>query len=148
MGTVRTILEAKGHAVYAIRPDNTVYEAIQMLVTHNVGALTVVDENDNFLGIFSERDYARRVILKGRSSKETLIREIMTENPITVTEETSIEDCMVKMTEKHIRHLPVVNEQQRLIGLVSIGDVVKYIIDDQKYVITNLEHYINGTRSA
>ncbi len=147
MGTVRNILEAKGHAVYAIRPDKTVFEAIQMLVEHNVGALTVVDENDNFLGIFSERDYARRVILKGRSSKETQIREIMTENPITVTEETSIEACMVKMTEKHIRHLPVVNAQQRLIGVVSIGDVVKYIIDDQKYIITSLESYINGGRT-
>ncbi|WP_291906214.1 CBS domain-containing protein [Chitinophaga sp. CB10] len=145
MGTVRNILEAKGRAVYAIRPHNTVYEGIQMLVDRNVGALTVVDDNDHCLGIFSERDYARRVILKGRASKDTLISEIMTENPITVTEDTSIEDCMVKMTDKHIRHLPVINDQEQLIGVISIGDVVKYIINDQKHIISNLELYINGT---
>ncbi|MBV7531517.1 CBS domain-containing protein [Chitinophaga jiangningensis] len=145
MGTVRNILEAKGHAVYAIRPDNTVYEGIQMLVDRNVGALTVVDENDHCLGIFSERDYARRVILKGRASKDTLISEIMTADPYTVTVESSIEDCMVKMTDKHIRHLPVVNDQNQLIGIISIGDVVKYIINDQKHIISNLELYINGS---
>ena len=144
MGTVRNILQAKGHAVYSVHPDNTVYEALNVLVDRNVGALVVLD-NDKFLGIFSERDYARKVILKGRASKETLIREIMTERPITVTENDSIEDCMVKMTDKRIRHLPVVDEQQRLVGLISIGDVVKFIIDEQRYIITNLECYINGT---
>ncbi|WP_143310437.1 CBS domain-containing protein [Chitinophaga vietnamensis] len=147
MGKVRNILQAKGHAVYSVHPDNTVFEALQMLVDCNVGALTVVDENERFLGIFSERDYARRVILKGRASKETLISEIMTERPITVTEEDSIEDCMAKMTDKRIRHLPVVDEQDRLIGMISIGDVVKYIIDDQRYIITSLECYINGTHT-
>ncbi|HVI49352.1 MAG TPA: CBS domain-containing protein [Chitinophaga sp.] len=147
MGKVRNILQAKGHAVYSIRPDNTVFEALQMLVDRNVGALTVVDENDKFLGIFSERDYARRVILKGRASKETLIREIMTERPITVKEEDSIEDCMVMMTDKRIRHLPVIDDQSRLVGLISIGDVVKFIIDDQRYIISNLECYINGTHT-
>lgn len=147
MGKVRNILEAKGHSVYSIHPDNTVFEALQMLVDRNVGALTVVDNNDKFLGIFSERDYARRVILKGRASKETLIREIMTERPITVTEEDSIEECMKRMTDKRIRHLPVINEQSRLIGLISIGDVVKFIIDDQRYIITSLECYISGTHT-
>ncbi|CAL1517571.1 CBS domain-containing protein [Chitinophaga sp. MM2321] len=147
MGKVRNILEAKGRSVYSIHPDNTVFEALQMLVERNVGALTVVDNNDKFLGIFSERDYARRVILKGRASKETLIREIMTERPITVTEEDSIEECMKRMTDKRIRHLPVVNEQSRLIGLISIGDVVKFIIDDQRYIITSLECYISGTHT-
>lgn len=147
MGKVRNILQAKGHAVYSVHPDNTVFEALQMLVDCNVGALTVVDENERFLGIFSERDYARRVILKGRASKETLISEIMTERPITVTEEDSIEDCMAKMTDKRIRHLPVVDEHDRLIGMISIGDVVKYIIDDQRYIITNLECYISGTHT-
>ncbi|NIG54281.1 CBS domain-containing protein [Chitinophaga sp. Cy-1792] len=147
MGKVRNILEAKGLAVYSIRPDNTVLEGIQMLVDRNVGALTVVDHNGNFLGIFSERDYARRVILKGRASKDTLISEIMTENPITVTPDNSIEDCMVMMTEKHIRHLPVVDNQHQLIGLISIGDVVKYIIDDQKHIISSLELYISGSHS-
>jgi len=145
MGKVRNILQAKGHAVYAIHPDDTVYEALKVLIDKNVGALVVLDNEEKFLGMFSERDYARKVILKGRASKETLIREIMTERPITVTEDDSIEDCMVKMTDKRIRHLPVTDENNRLIGLISIGDVVKYIIDDQKYVITSLECYINGT---
>ncbi|MBO9730031.1 MAG: CBS domain-containing protein [Chitinophaga sp.] len=145
MGKVRNILQVKGHAVYSINPDNTVFEALEMLVDHNVGALTVVDSQEQFLGIFSERDYARRVILKGRASKETLIREIMTEHPITVTEEDSIEDCMALMTDKRIRHLPVVDAQSRLIGLISIGDVVKFIIDDQRHIINSLEHYITGT---
>jgi CBS domain-containing protein len=107
----------------------------------------VVDYNERFLGIFSERDYARRVILKGRASKETLIREIMTERPITVTEDDSIEDCMGIMTDKRIRHLPVVDEQNKLMGLISIGDVVKFIIDDQRYIITSLECYITGTHT-
>jgi CBS domain-containing protein len=147
MGTVRNILQSKGHAVYSIHPDSTVYEALKVLVDKNVGALTVIDSDDKFLGIFSERDYARRVILKGRASKETLIREIMTERPITVTENDSIEDCMVRMTDKRIRHLPVTDDQQRLIGVISIGDVVKFIIDEQRYIINNLECYINGTHT-
>jgi CBS domain-containing protein len=145
MGKVRNILQAKGHAVYAIHPDDTVYEALKVLIDKNVGALVVLDSEEKFLGMFSERDYARKVILKGRASKETLIREIMTERPITVTEDYSIEDCMIMMTDKRIRHLPVTDENNRLVGLISIGDVVKYIIDDQKYVITSLECYINGT---
>jgi CBS domain-containing protein len=145
MGTVRDILQVKGHAVYSIHPDSTVFEALSVLVDKNVGALIVLD-NEKVCGIFSERDYARRVIIKGRASKDTFIREIMTENPISVTEEDSIEDCMVKMTEKHIRHLPVIDNQNRLIGMISIGDVVKYIINEQKYIINNLEGYIKGTR--
>ncbi|ATL48493.1 histidine kinase [Chitinophaga caeni] len=143
-GRVRNILQAKGHAVHAINPNDTVYHALTVLVEKNVGALVVVD-GDNFLGIFSERDYARRVILKGRASKETLISEIMTLNPITVTEDDSIEACMVKMTDKHIRHLPVVDDKGKLIGLISIGDVVKQIMEDQRSTIENLEGYIHGT---
>lgn len=145
MGTVRDILQVKGHAVYSIRPDDTVFEALSVLVDKNVGALIVLD-GDQITGIFSERDYARRVIVKGRASKETLIREIMTENPVMVMEDDSIEDCMVKMTEKHIRHLPVTDGQQRLVGMISIGDVVKHIIDEQRYIINNLEGYIKGVR--
>jgi CBS domain-containing protein len=144
MGRVRNILVGKGHAVYSVHPDSTVYEALKVLVDKNVGALVVLD-HDKFLGIFSERDYARRVILKGRASKETTIREIMTEHPITVTADETIENCMGKMTDKRIRHLPVVDDGGRLIGLISIGDVVKYIMDEQKHIIENLECYINGT---
>lgn len=144
MGRVRNILVGKGHAVYSVHPDSTVYEALKVLVDKNVGALVVLDK-DKFLGIFSERDYARRVILKGRASKETTIREIMTEHPITVTEDETIENCMCKMTDKRIRHLPVVDDESRLIGVISIGDVVKYIMDEQKHIIENLECYINGT---
>jgi CBS domain-containing protein len=146
MGTVRDILRVKGHVVYSIQPNDTVFDALSVLVNKNVGALVVLSENDKVLGIFSERDYARRVILKGRASKETLIREIMTENPFTVSEDDSIQDCMVKMTDKHIRHLPVTDDQHRLVGMISIGDVVKYVIDEQQFIIHNLEDYIKGTR--
>lgn len=146
MGTVRDILRVKGHVVYSIQPNDTVFDALSVLVDKNVGALVVLTEEDQVLGIFSERDYARRVILKGRASKETLIRDIMTENPFTVTEDDSIQDCMVKMTDKHIRHLPVTDDQQRLVGMISIGDVVKYVIDEQQFIIDNLEGYIKGTR--
>ncbi|MFS8616214.1 MAG: CBS domain-containing protein [Solitalea sp.] len=144
MGKVRNILEAKGHEVFSIHPDQTVYDALELLVEKNVGALMVTDEH-RFVGIFSERDYARKVILKGKASRETCIREIMTEHPETVCPDDSIEFCMQKMTDKRIRHLPVI-EDGMLIGLISIGDVVKFIIDEQKYIIENLEGYITGRR--
>ena len=146
MGTVRDILQVKGHVVYSVHPDNTVYEALSVLVEKNVGALMVLNDQDEVAGIFSERDYARKVIVKGRASKDTRISEVMTENPFTVSESDSIEDCMVKMTDKHIRHLPVTDERNRLLGMISIGDVVKQIIDEQRYIINNLEGYIKGTR--
>ena len=146
MGTVRDILQVKGHAVYSVHPDNTVYEALSVLVEKNVGALMVLDDQDQVAGIFSERDYARKVIVKGRASKDTRISEVMTENPFTVSESDSIEDCMVMMSDKHIRHLPVTDERNRLLGMISIGDVVKHIIDEQRYIINNLEGYIKGTR--
>lgn len=144
MTTVKQILQVKGHAVYTIPPDHTVYEALEMLVERNVGALMVVDTAQNFLGVFSERDYARRVVLKGRNSRDTHIRDIMTEHPISVTEADSLEHCMQLMTDKHIRHLPVVDGQQRLVGLVSIGDLVKQIMQEQQHTIENLEKYISG----
>lgn len=100
-------------------------------------------EQEKFVGIFTERDYARKVILKGKASKEIMVSEIMTQNPITVSSDTSIEDCMSMMTDKFIRHLPVI-DNELLIGIISIGDVVKYIIEDQKYIIGNLEHFITG----
>jgi CBS domain-containing protein len=146
MGTVRDILQVKGHAVYSVRPDTTVFDALSVLVEKNVGALIVLNNKEEVVGIFSERDYARKVIVRGRASKDTSISEIMTLNPYTVTETDSIEDCMIKMTDKHIRHLPVTDDRNRLLGMISIGDVVKYIINEQKYIINNLEGYIKGTR--
>lgn len=144
MGKVRNILESKGNEVYSIHPDRTVYDALEMLVEKNIGALMVTD-GPRFVGIFSERDYARKVILKGKASRETCIREIMTEHPETVCPDDTIEFCMQKMTDKRIRHLPVI-EEGMLTGLISIGDVVKFIIDEQKYIIENLEGYITGRR--
>lgn len=144
MGKVRNILESKGHEVFSIHPDRSVYDALELLVEKNIGALMVTEEH-RFVGIFSERDYARKVILRGKASRETFIREIMTEHPETVCPDDSIEYCMKKMTDKRIRHLPVI-EEGMLTGLISIGDVVKFIIDEQKYIIENLEGYIAGRR--
>jgi CBS domain-containing protein len=142
MGTVRHILQKKGHEVLSVSPDATVFYALEYMVEKNVGALLVMD-NERFAGIFTERDYARKVILKGRASRETPIKEIMSEHPITVTPDDTVEDCMKLMTQKYIRHLPVM-ENNKLVGLLSIGDIVKYIIEEQKFIIDNLEHYISG----
>ncbi len=143
MGTVHHILKAKGTATYSISPTDTVYDALEYMVNKRVSAL-LVTENEKLVGIFSERDYARKVILQGRSSKETTISEIMTSELITVTPETSINDCMELMTQNFIRHLPVV-EVDILVGIISIGDAVKFIIDEQKFIIENMEHYITSS---
>lgn len=142
MGAVNSILQAKGHTVFSISPDTLVYNALEIMVEKNVSAL-LITENDKLAGIFTERDYARKVILKGKASKETKIGEIMTKDLITVSSETSIDACMRLMSGKHIRHLPVVDNGQ-LTGIISIGDVVKYIIEEQKFIIENMEHYITG----
>jgi CBS domain-containing protein len=142
MGAVNSILQAKGHTVFSISPDTLVYNALEIMVEKNVSAL-LITENDKLTGIFTERDYARKVILKGKASKETKIGEIMTRDLITVASETSIDACMRLMSGKHIRHLPVVDNGQ-LAGIISIGDVVKYIIEEQKFIIENMEHYITG----
>ncbi|MFN2439048.1 MAG: CBS domain-containing protein [Chitinophagaceae bacterium] len=141
MATVDHILRTKNKTTFSITPDTIVYEALEMMVEKNVSALVM--ENEKLAGIFTEKDYARKVILKGKASKETLISEIMTDDPITVTPETTIDQCMQIMTNKFIRHLPVVKDDQ-LIGIISIGDVVKYIIEEQKFIIENMEHYITG----
>lgn len=143
MGKVRNILERKRPGIFSIAPDYTVYDALELMVDNNVGALLVM-EDDQLVGIFTERDYARKVILKGKASKEILIREIMVEHPMTVTPDTTVEECMRLMTNKFIRHLPVV-ALGKVVGLVSIGDLVKFIIEEQKFIIENLEHYITGT---
>lgn len=144
MVTVRQILKGKGGSVWSTRPDAPVIEALRVMADKDVGALLVM-EADNLVGIFSERDYARRVILFGKSPSETLVSEIMTSNVYTVRPDQSIGTCMGLMTEKRIRHLPVV-EKGKVVGVVSIGDVVKAIISEQQFVIDQLESYITGER--
>ncbi len=140
MGKVREILKSKGGAVFSVEPHITVYQAIEQMCERNIGGLLIV-EHEKLVGIFTERDYARKLILKGKSSKETKISELMTSNPITVTPHSTIDECMNIMTEKRIRHLPVV-EGDKLVGVISIGDVVRQIIIDQKSIIEHLENYI------
>ncbi|WP_411274693.1 CBS domain-containing protein [Daejeonella sp.] len=143
MGSVQSILKAKGGTTFSIAPDTIVYRALEIMVERNVSALVVM-ENDRLVGMFSEKDYARKVILKGKASKQTKIRDIMSENITTVGPSASIDECMQLMTNNFIRHLPVMQEGQ-LIGIISIGDVVKFIIDEQKFIIQNMEQYIGGT---
>lgn len=142
MGKVRNILQKKGNIIYSIDPERTVYQALELMLDKNLGALLVI-ENGKFIGLFTERDYARKIILKGKASKKTPVREIMSEHPVTVTPDNTIEECMQLMTNKYIRHLPVL-ENAELVGLISIGDLVKYIIEEQLFIIENLEHYITG----
>ncbi len=140
MGKVKNILDVKGRVVYSVTPYVMVIEAIELMCEKNIGGL-LITENDKLVGIFTERDYARKLILKGKSSKDTPISDLMTKNPFVVTPENTIEDCMNLMTDKHIRHLPV-EEDGKVIGMISIGDVVKQIIADQKSIIEHLESYI------
>lgn len=142
MGKVKDILKSKGSSIFSVQPSITVYEALELMVEKNIGALLVTDQG-KFVGLFTERDYARKVILKGKTSKETTIKEIMTENPWVANPETSIDDCMKQMSEKGIRYIPVLNNGE-LAGLISIGDVVKFKIDEQRFIIEDLEHYITG----
>ena len=141
MQTVRQLLEEKGHVVWSISPDASVYDAVKLMAEKGIGALVVVEQAKS-VGLLSERDYARKVILMGRSSKETKIREIMTTQVIFADPDQSVQECMTIMTEKHIRHLPVM-EDDHLIGVISIGDLVKTIIAEQQFVISQLEHYIS-----
>ncbi|MFM9836933.1 MAG: CBS domain-containing protein [Cyclobacteriaceae bacterium] len=140
MGKVRNILEAKGRAVFSVEPTVMVLKAIELMCEKNIGGLLIVN-NGKLAGIFTERDYARKLILKGKSSKDTPIGELMTPNPFTVTPDSSIDECMQMMTHKHIRHLPVM-EADQLVGMISIGDVVRHVINEQKEIIEHLEHYI------
>lgn len=142
MRTVKQVLSTKPVQIYSVTAATSVLDGLKMMTEKNISALLIM-ENEVLMGIFTERDYARKIILHGKSSKDTLISEAMTTNPITVSSTDSIELCMQIMTEKHIRHLPVVNENQ-VAGMVSIGDVVKFIIADQKQTISQLESYINS----
>jgi CBS domain-containing protein len=143
MSTVRDILNNKHNKeVYTISPNITVFNALNIMAEKNVGAL-VVTEGKKVIGMFSERDYARKVILRGKSSKELAVADVMTTNVLFVTPDNTVEECMALMTEKHVRHLPVL-ENDALVGLVSIGDVVKQIISDKNFRIKELERYISG----
>jgi CBS domain-containing protein len=142
MVTARDVLQRKGSHVYAADPDMTVFDALARMAEHNVGALMVVKEG-RLLGVLSERDYARKVVLRGKLSRNTLVREIMTADPVSIAPDTDLRECMRLMTARQIRHLPVV-DGQTLSGVVSIGDVVKYIIEDQADSIDHLTRYITG----
>ena len=142
MITVKDILQTKGHDVIPITPDTKVYEALKIMAERNVGALVVLD-GEAVAGILSERDYARKVILHGKSSRELQVREIMTSRVYYVHPEQNVQDCMAQMTDKHVRHLPVI-DKERLVGIISIGDVVKTIMADQEDTIKLLENYITG----
>jgi CBS domain-containing protein len=142
MVKVREILNRKGFDYYFVKPGNTVFEALQKMAAKDVGAVMVV-EKDILLGMFTERDYARKIILHGHTSKETKVGDFMTKEVYNVHPDTDIDDCMAIMTKKRIRHLPVV-DQQKIIGIISIGDVVNYIIQQQDTTIKDLENYIYG----
>jgi CBS domain-containing protein len=141
-GMVSGILAQKGSTVWSIAPNAMVFDAIALMADKNVGGLPVL-ENDKLIGIISERDYTRKVILKGKSSKETRVEEIMTRELVTAKPGDTVVDCMRVMTEKRVRHLPVI-EGARMIGVLSIGDVVKWVISAQAATIDNLEQYISG----
>jgi CBS domain-containing protein len=150
MNTVKDLLDAKGHEVWTVKPNATVYEALELMAEKNLGAVLVVDEKNAVKGIFSERDYARKIIIKGRASRTTRVKEIMTAKVLYVEPATTIRDCMTLMTGKRIRHLPVM-DGDRLAGVISIGDVVKAhcsvqdsVISQQEFRISQLERYISG----
>ena len=141
-GTVDSVLKRKGSEVWFVTPDQTVYEAIERMADKAVGALLVISDG-KLVGIISERDYARKVILKGRSSRTTLVKEIMTSPVIFVTLDQAVDECMQLMTRNRIRHLPIV-ENEKVLGVVSIGDLVKWVVSEQEETIEHLQNYISS----
>jgi len=145
MKTVKQLLQGKGSDVWSVAPTTSVFEALALMAGKNVGALLVLKAGQ-LVGIFSERDYARKVVLQGKTSKDTPVSEIMTSKVVYVRPEQTIEDCMALMTDKHIRHLPVLADDHQVLGVISIGDVVKAVISEQSFIIEQLENYITGAR--
>ena len=142
MTTIRQLLDEKGNTVFFVSPDDTVYDAIRKMAEQNVGSLVVM-ESEKPIGIITERHYARNVVLKGRASPTTRVRDVMETKVLYARPDQSVQECMAIMTEKGVRHLPIV-DKGKLIGIVSIGDLVKNIINDQKFTIDQLVHYIHG----
>ena len=143
MKTLKQLLAGKTKPLAVVAPTDSVFHALTLMAQHDVGALLVL-EGEQLVGIFSERDYARKIILHGKSSKETLVREIMSDKVAYVTPAATVDECMALMTEKHFRHLPVLSDDGTVVGMVSIGDMVKETICDQQFLIKELERYIAG----
>jgi len=142
MATIRQLLLDKGNKVHSIGPEDTVYDAIRKMADESIGSLVVMD-GGKIVGIITERDYARNVVLKGRASPATRVRDIMEPRVLYAKPDQSVEECMAIMTDKRVRHLPVI-EQEKAIGVISIGDLVKNIISHQKFIIDQFEHFIRG----
>lgn len=143
METLKQLLKEKERPLAVVAPGDTVFHALTVMAQHDVGALLVMD-GEQLVGIFSERDYARKIILQGKASKETLVRDIMSERVAYVTPSATLDECMALMTEKHFRHLPVLENDGSLVGMISIGDLVKATISAQQFLISELERYIAG----
>lgn len=143
MKTLKQLLEGRPRAPLSVSPDDSVFSALELMAKHDIGAVLVMHDN-HLVGIFSERDYARKIILLGKSSKETKVREIMTEKVLYARPDQTITQAMALMTEKRIRHLPVLDGNQKITGMISIGDVVKETISEQAFLIQQLEQYIAG----
>ncbi len=142
MMTVKHVLDQKGRKVHAVHPDATVFEALKLMAEKDVGSMAVM-EDGQLVGIITERHYAREIVLKGRTSLKTLVRDVMSVRVDVARPDQTVEECMTVMTTKTVRHLPVL-ENGHLVGIVSIGDMVKSVIGDQKFIIQQLEHYIHG----
>ena len=143
MKTLKQLLAGRTRPLAIVAPGDTVYHALTVMAKHEVGALLVMD-GEQLVGIFSERDYARKIILQGKTSKDTLVREIMSDKVAYVTPSATLDECMALMTQKHFRHLPVLNDDGGVAGMISIGDLVKETISSQQFLISELERYISG----
>ena len=142
MKSVKQLLSSKGHDVWSIQPQDSMYDAIKLMADKEIGALLVMDASQ-LVGIVTERDYARKVVLQGKVSKKTSVKDIMTTNVLCARPKQTVEECMALMTDKRVRHLPVL-EAEGVVGLISMGDLVKAIIEEQQFIIEQLEHYISG----